>query len=92
MAISPFTYCERKPDIKRRKKENANYKKGNEIRISLNDIKEVKIIKVILQKKDITTGNPYKKHKKIILPIYGKENTTAFLKAISKAQVTRHKI
>ena len=84
-AIPPFTYCIRKPDIIRRSKEKADYRKGYETRISINDIEEVKILKTILRKKDITTGNPYKKHKRIILPIYGKENTTAFINILTKA-------
>jgi hypothetical protein len=84
-AIPPFTYCIRTPDIKRRSKENADYRKGYETRISINDIEEVKILKGILRKKHITIGNPYKKHKRIILPIYGKENTMAFTEIITRA-------
>ena len=79
-AIPPFSCCLRTPDIRRILKEKADYRKGYEIRISINDIEEVKTLKAILKKKDITTGNPYKKHKRIILPIYGIENTMEFIK------------
>jgi hypothetical protein len=84
-AIPPFTYCVRKPVTDLRKITISNYKKGYEVRISINDIEEVKTLKDILRKKHITFGNPYKKHKRIILPIYGKENTKAFTNIITKA-------
>ena len=79
-AIPPFSCCLRTPDIRRRLKEKADYKKGYEIRISLNDIKESEILKASLKKKSITTGNPYKKFNRIVLPIYGVENTMNFIK------------
>jgi hypothetical protein len=84
-AIPPFTYCIRKPVTDLSKITISNYKKGYEVRISINDIEEVKILKDILRKKHITFGNPYNKHKRTILPIYGKENTSAFANIIAKA-------
>jgi hypothetical protein len=84
-AIPPFTYCIRKPVLDIRKITISNYKKGYETRISINDIEEVKILKAILIKNNITFGNPYKNNNKMILPLYGKKNTEAFSKIITKA-------
>ena len=84
-AIAPFSYCERIPDLERRKKEKADYKKGYEIRISLQDKKESEIMKAILKKRGIISGNPYKKHKRIILPLYGEDNADVFMAVVEKA-------
>jgi len=84
-AFPPFTYCIRKPIYKRRKLLKSDYKKGYETRISIKDIDEVRMMKSILIMKCITSGKPYKKHKRYILPIYGEEKTTAFSKIITNA-------
>jgi hypothetical protein len=84
-AIPPFIYYERVPNSKKRTQEKTNYKKGYEVRIILNNIEETRIIKAILNGKEIHTGKPFEKHSKIVLPIYGYENTMAFLKTIKKA-------
>jgi len=85
-AAPPFSCCLRTPDRRRRFKLKSDYKKGYEIRISVNTIEELKIVKSSLKKEDITVGNPYKKRQKIILPIYGMENTGKFIRAVSKAR------
>jgi hypothetical protein len=84
-AVLPFTYCIRKPNVNRRTNEKSNYKKGHEIRISLNNIEETRIMKELFKKKAIIAGNPYKRHDKIILPIYGKENVIKVLNRIVKS-------
>jgi hypothetical protein len=85
-AVSPFTFCERVPNYKRRENEKSEYKKGYEIRISLKDIEEIRKIKAILNGKEIGTGKPYGKNKRMVLPIYGFKNTEEFRKTIKKIE------
>jgi hypothetical protein len=84
-ALPPFSFCKRVPDLRRREKEASEYKKGYEIRISVKDAGEADIFKTILRKRGITSGNPYKKYKRIILPLYGEKNANAFIAVISNA-------
>ena len=84
-AFPPFTYCIRKPIYRRRKLFKAGYKKGFEIRISIEDIDEVNMMKSILLKKGIISRKPYQKHTGYILPIYGERQTKAFTNIITKA-------
>jgi hypothetical protein len=83
--IPLFTYCERVPNLKRREKEKAEYKKGYEIRISLKGNEEIRKIRAILKRKEIETGKPYQKNTITVLPIYGLKNTEEFRKIIIKA-------
>lgn len=63
----------RTPNTERRANEKANYKKGWEIRIVLRSEGELKEVRRLLEQRGIDPGNPFKKSKQWVQPLYGKK-------------------
>lgn len=70
--------CLRAPNSTRRKKDKQAYKKGYEIRLAANNIKELHEIRSLLRKAGFKTGKPYPKHSRLIQPVYGKSSYEKF--------------
>ena len=68
----------RVPNLNRREKEPRDYKKGYEIRIAADTLREIREIRKLLRQVDIQGGKPFKKHSRWIQPIYGKEEMREF--------------
>ena len=65
----------RAPDEKRIKEDGRRkYKKGYEVRFSLINKKELSQLRKALRSLKIPYGSPFMKHKRIILPVYGRDS------------------
>lgn len=63
----------RRCDPKRRAREGAAYKKGYEIRFVLDSEQAVQTVRQLLAAAGLTPGSPYRKSRRIILPVYGRK-------------------
>ena len=74
----------REPDVIRKKKDGQSYKKGHEVRFVACSDDELAEIRHYLREAGFDLARPYDKGKKIVQPVYGKENMERF-KAIYMA-------
>lgn len=77
----------RVPDEKRRNALKSKYKKGYEVRFVAMDYEEFISIRRLLKESGYLCGKAYKKGKRRIIPLYGKENYEAFKEWMGKARV-----
>lgn len=56
---------------------------GWEIRLATLNEKEARAVRKALRSLEYTVGKPYKKHSRIIIPIYGEDQVNSFLDDIS---------
>jgi hypothetical protein len=63
----------RRCDPKRRAREGASYKKGYEIRFVLDSEHSVQTLRQLLAAAGLAAGSPYRKNRRIILPVYGRQ-------------------
>jgi hypothetical protein len=64
--------------IKTKKGTDSSHQ-GWEIRLSIIDKKEEKLVKEVLEHYGFYCGKSFKKHNRFIVPIYGKEQAQSFL-------------
>lgn len=74
--------CLRAPDPKRRKTEGGKYHAGYEVRLVAADKQELKELRAMLASVNLKPGREFKKGKRVVLPIYGKEQVMQFTKLI----------
>ncbi|MFG0285249.1 MAG: hypothetical protein ACF8R7_12570 [Phycisphaerales bacterium JB039] len=73
-----WTYCIRRPNPTRRKREtHEEYKKGYEVRFSVASAAELRRLRRWLKGLGLRPGRPYDKANRKILPVYGKEAVDA---------------
>lgn len=70
----------RVPDMNRRKKEKAGYKKGYEVRIPVTTYSELRELRKVLSLLGFSPAKPYKKNLQYVQPLYGKEQMNKFIK------------
>ncbi len=68
----------RQPKAERRAEEPSTYKKGWELRLVLEDLDELEEARRLLSRIRLKPGRPYRKGRKWVLPIYGREAVAAF--------------
>lgn len=68
----------RKPNPNRRASEKARYKKGWELRLVLNNEKELSEVRRLLRRAGIKPSRSFKKSKQWVQPIYGEKTVNAF--------------
>jgi hypothetical protein len=69
----------RRLDAERRREEGPKYHKGDEVRLIARDDAELARIRRLLVQADIKPGSPYRKHSRIVQPVYGREAVERFL-------------
>ncbi len=74
--------CIRAPDPQRRKAEAGEYHAGYEIRLVADDKQALKELRSMLASIKLKPGREFKKGKRLVVPIYGKEQVTQFTKLI----------
>lgn len=74
--------CLRAPDLKRRKSEGGEYHAGYEIRLVAEDRQALKELRSMLAGVKLKPGREFKKGKRVVLPIYGKDQVVQFTKLI----------
>lgn len=64
---------------KERKEQSAKYKKGSEVRLVAQTESELKLIRHWLEQVGFKPGKPFRKHSRLVQPIYGKAAVDWFL-------------
>ncbi|HXG44452.1 MAG TPA: hypothetical protein VNJ71_06785 [Gemmatimonadales bacterium] len=71
----------RAANLTRRKEVGSErYKKGWEVRLLARDTRELAEVRRALAAAGFRPGRPFKKHKQIVQPVYGKAAVEAFLR------------
>jgi len=77
----------RRPDLERLDELGSQqYKKGFEVRLVLHTQTEVRQTKRWLKEVGLGSGNPFAKHTRIILPIYGQAAVDWFERTLRKSR------
>jgi hypothetical protein len=58
------------------------YKKGDEVRLSVNDARELRDLRTLLVEAGFNPGSPYAKGRQLRQPIYGREAVRRFLQLL----------
>ncbi|MCX7721643.1 MAG: hypothetical protein N2379_01100 [Verrucomicrobiae bacterium] len=74
--------CLRAPDLKRRKSEGGEYHAGYEIRLVADDKQALKELRSMLASVNLKPGREFKKGKRLVVPVYGKDQVLEFTKLI----------
>lgn len=71
--------CIRRPNPKRLAKLGAQkYKKGSEVRLTVESEEELAYVQELLDVLDFTAGRPFAKARQFCIPLYGNEQTARF--------------
>ncbi len=70
--------CYRGPNEKRRERDGQAYKKGYEIRLTAASAAELRQLRRLLQAVGLSPGKPYRKARRFILPVYGRDAVERF--------------
>ena len=73
----------RAPNQKRRKRDGQAYKKGYEIRLTAGSASDLRRLRALLREVGLSPGKPYRKARRIILPLYGRDAVERFCELIS---------
>ncbi|MGQ0553224.1 MAG: hypothetical protein ACT4PU_08380 [Planctomycetota bacterium] len=74
----------RRLNPKRRRAEKSAYKKGDEVRLVANSLKEVAAIKRMLKQAGFRAGRPFEHSRQYRVPIYGRQEVARFLALVAK--------
>lgn len=69
----------RRCDAKRRAREGQSYKKGYEVRFVLGSEHETRAVRHLLRAAGLRPGKPFRKHNRLIQPVYGRAAVDWFL-------------
>ncbi len=70
--------CIRAFDPERRQADGAKYHKGYEVRISVVTALEAERLRVLVERLGLRAGRSYAKHRRVVVPIYGKDAVDYF--------------
>jgi len=74
----------RRPNLERRKTDLQNYRKGYEVRLVADSLKELSAIRRLLKTVEIKPGSPFAKANQWRQPIYGRETVARFLELVGE--------
>jgi len=77
--------CVRIADSASRNAEGQKYKKGYEVRLVATSLDELFDIQGLLVEAGISFGRPYVKARRIVQPIYGRDNVKRFLELMGES-------
>lgn len=66
---------------------HKKYKKGDEIRLVVNDVDELEELLAAMEVAGFTPGRPYLGVKQMILPLYGKAEVARFLQMVAASKL-----
>ncbi len=71
---SRWVYCVRRPNAQRQEDEgHTQYKKGYEVRFSVEGVQELRALRRYLKRLGLKPGRAYVKVNRLIVPVYGKQ-------------------
>lgn len=68
----------------------ADYKKGDEVRLTAQDEQELEVIRELLGRAGFRPGRPFEKGRQYRLPIYGREEVRRFLQLVAERSQPPH--
>ena len=74
----------RTPNLERRHRERARYKKGWEVRLVVRSEEELAAVRQSLLRVGATPGAPFRKHHQIVQPVYGRAAAERLLRRIGR--------
>ncbi len=74
----------RRLNPKRRKAEKSTYKKGDEVRLVANSLKEVATLRRLLKMAGFRPGQPFAHSRQYRLPLYGRQEVARFLALVAR--------
>ena len=76
----------RRCDPQRRAREGERYKKGYEVRFVLDSEDALRVVRRLLTAAKLQPGKPFRKHQRIVQPVYGRTTVEWFLDQLSKGR------
>ena len=76
----------RRYDPQRRAREGPSYKKGYEVRFVLDSEDALRVVRRLLTAAKLRPGKPFRKHQRIVQPVYGRTTVEWFMDQLSKGR------
>ncbi|OFV97986.1 MAG: hypothetical protein A3F68_09955 [Acidobacteria bacterium RIFCSPLOWO2_12_FULL_54_10] len=76
----------RRRDPQRRAREGQGYKKGYEVRFVFDSEDALRVVRRLLTAAEFRPGKPFRKHRRFVLPVYGRRVVEWFVKRLPKGR------